>query len=177
MRRRALVRMALLGAAFGVLSGPARAAEPAAERWRPFTATWTLSGQRQVLLTESARPASIVYLQGPLTVTSGEGLGRGFLVEMIGFDDGATLLAGRLVLTDERGDRIYSALKAEPFGTGRRATGTITGGSGRYQGIEGTYTFTWEYVVDAGSGEISVRSTNLEGQTRRRAASGAEAPR
>ena len=32
--------------------------------WRPFTATWTLSGQRQTLETEGGRPASIVHLTG-----------------------------------------------------------------------------------------------------------------
>ena len=35
---------------------PARGEQPAADGWRPFTATWTLSGQRTLLPTEGERP-------------------------------------------------------------------------------------------------------------------------
>jgi hypothetical protein len=68
-------------------------------------------------------------------------VGRGFLGEIIGFDDGATLIVGRAVLTDEKGNRIYCFLRTEPLGTGRKATGTITGGTGRFAGLEGTFEF------------------------------------
>ncbi len=178
MSRGAAVRAALLASALAALSLPARAQQqPAAgEGWRPFTATWTLSGQRYLLPTEGVRPASILHLSGPMTVMSGDALGRGYLVEIIGFDDGATLV-GRTALTDEHGDRIYSTIKAAPSGGGRRGTATITGGSGRYAGAEGSYTFSWEYVVDAGDGEISIRAGNLEGRIRRVPPRGGEAPR
>ena len=134
--------------------------------WRPFTATWTLSGQRHLLPTEGSRPASIVHLSGPLVVTSGEGLGKGLLGEVIGYDDGGSLLAGRAVLTDERGDHVFCSLKAEPIGEGRTATATITGGTGRFSTLEGTFTFSWQYVVSEGTEEISGRAVNLTGKTR-----------
>ncbi len=167
MTRGALLRAALLASVVGLLVPLARAEQPAADGWRPFTATWTLSGDRTLLPTEGERPASIVHLSGPLTVTSGEGLGRGLLGEVIGFDDGKKLLAGRAVFTDEHGDRIFCVLAAEPLGTGRRATATITGGTGRFDGLEGTFSFAWQYVVSEGSGEISGRAVDLEGRTRR----------
>jgi len=159
---RAAAASALLGLAF---TAPGQ--QPAQDGWRPFTATWSLSGQRDVVLTEGERPASIVHLRGPLTLTSGEGLGRGFFGDVIGFDDGGTLLAGRAVFTDQRGDRIYCLLKAEPIGNGRRATATITGGTGRFAGIEGSFSFAWQYVVDQEGGEMSLRTVNIEGRTRR----------
>ena len=177
MRRRRGVRATLLSLAFAAPLLPAPGEPPAADGWRPFKATWTLSGTRQLLPTEGTRPASIVRLSGPLSVTSGEGLGRGFLGELIGFDDGATLLVGRAVLTDEKGDRIYCSLKAEPVGTGRKATGTITGGTGRFAGLEGAFEFAWQYVVDAGSEEISGPTMNFEGRTRLVAPPGRDAPR
>jgi hypothetical protein len=102
-----------------------------------------------------------------LTVSAGQGLGRGLLGEVIGFDDGRKLLAGRAVFTDERGDRIYCTLDAEPIGTGRRATATITGGTGRFADLEGSFSFAWQYVVEPGSDEVSGRAMNLEGKTRR----------
>jgi hypothetical protein len=157
---------ALVASAFLGLVPGAPGQQPASDGWRSFTATWTLSGQRQVVATEAERPASIIHVTGPLTVTGGQGLGRGFLGEVIGFDDGGTLLAGRAVFTDERGDRVFSTLKAEPIGNGRRATGTITGGTGRFAGLEGTFSFAWQYVVGSESGEIDLRAVDVEGRTR-----------
>jgi hypothetical protein len=175
---RAAARSGILAAAIAGLALSAGAqTPPAPDGWRPFKGTWTLSGTRQLLPTEGARPAAIVRVSGPLAVTSGEGLGRGFLGEVIGFDDGGALLVGRGVLTDEKGDRIYWSLKAEPVGTGRKAAGTITGGTGRYAGLEGTFEFTWQYVVDAGADEISGRIANIEGRTRVAPPAGREVPR
>jgi hypothetical protein len=157
----------LLASVVGALVVPARGEQPAADGWRPFTATWTLSGQRHLLPTEGERPASIVTLSGPLVITKGDGLGRGLLGQVIGFDDGGTVLAGRAVFTDERGDRIFCTMKAEPIGSGRHATATITGGTGRFAGLEGDFSFAWQYVVDQESGEVSLRSVDIEGRTRR----------
>jgi hypothetical protein len=167
MNRRALPGAALLAVAVGLLAVPARGEEPAADGWRPFTATWTLSGERTVLPTGGDRPASIVHLIGPLTLTSGEGLGRGLLGEVIGFDDGGKLLAGRAVFTDEHGARIFCTVSAEPIGTGRLATATITGGTGGFAGLEGRFTLAWQYVLDTEGGQISGRAVNVEGRTRR----------
>jgi hypothetical protein len=164
--RGSVLRAVVLAFITGALAPQARGEEPAPDGWRPFTATWTLQGQRTLLPTEDERPASIVHLTGPLTLTSGAGLGRGLLGEVIGFDDGAALLAGRALFTNEHGDRIFCVLDAEPIGTGRRATATIKGGTGRFAGLEGTFTFAWQYVVDAGSGEVSLRAVNVEGRTR-----------
>ena len=83
----------LVAAAASVFALRAHGQDLASAGWRPFTATWTLSGQRSVLPTEGERSASIVSLQGPLTVTSGQGIGRGFLGQVIGFDDGGPLLS------------------------------------------------------------------------------------
>jgi hypothetical protein len=146
---------------------PAAPGQPeTSDGWRPFTATWTLSGTRELIATEGERPAAIVHVSGPLTITKGEGLGRGFLAEVIGFDDGGTLLVGRAVFVEERGDRIFCALKAEPLGTGRRATATITGGTGRFAGLQGNFSFAWQYLVSEESGEISLRAVDVEGRIR-----------
>ncbi len=75
-------------------------------------ATWTaLGATADPSRPRASRAASIVNLTGPLVITSGEGLGRGLLGEVIGFDDGGRLLAGRAVFTDEHGDRIFCALR------------------------------------------------------------------
>jgi hypothetical protein len=134
--------------------------------WRTFEGTWSASGQRQVLPTAGGRPAGTFQLSGALALTSGEGLSRGFRGEAIGFDDGSGVLAGQCVWTDERGDRVYSQLKGETVATGRRVTGTVVGGTGRYAGLTGEFTFEWQYVVEGESGAISGRAIGLRGRVR-----------
>jgi hypothetical protein len=168
VNRKSSLFATLVASAFLGLVPGAPGQQPASDGWRPFTATWTLTGERQVLATGAGRPASIIHVTGPLTLTSGEGLGRGLLGEVIGFDDGGALLVGRAVLTDERGDKVFCALTAEPIENGRRASATITGGTGRFSGLEGTFAFAWQYVVGPQSGEIDLRAVNVEGRTRRK---------
>jgi hypothetical protein len=152
-------------ALLGLVPG-APAQQPVSDGWRPFTATWSLKGERHLLETEGGRPGSIVHLTGTLTPTSGGGLGAGLYGELIGFDDGGDLLVGRVLFLDSRSDRIYATVKAEPIGNGRKATATITGGTGRFAGLTGEFSFAWQYVVDAGEGEVSVRTINVQGRTR-----------
>jgi len=71
------------------------------------------------------------------------------------------------VWTDEHGDRLFSRLKGEPLQTGKGLVGTITGGTGRYAGLEGEYSLTWQYVVPAEDGLIQGRSVGLQGRVRR----------
>ena len=175
--RASVLRAALLASVFGLLAPPVRGEQPAADGWRPFTATWTLTGHRDVLPTEGERPASVVNLSGPLTLTSGEGLGRGLLGQLIGFDDGGTMLVGRAVFTDEHGDHVYAAVSAQPIGAGRKATATLTGGTGRFAGIEGSFSFSWEYVLHPESGDIDGRITDLQGRTRIGRSAPGERPR
>ena len=85
MRPRAAALLAAAGAAVCLLAPAA-----AAEEWRPFSATWALAGKRTTLPTEGARPAAVVHASGTLVITKGETLGRGFLGELIGLDDGGT---------------------------------------------------------------------------------------
>jgi hypothetical protein len=118
---------------------------------------------------EGGGAAAIAEVSGAVVLTSGEGLSRGFRGQAIGFDDGQGQSAGRAVWTDESGDQIFSRLKGESLGTGKRFSGTITGGTGRYLGLLGEYAFTWEYVVagEDGTGLIQGRVADLSGRVRR----------
>jgi hypothetical protein len=161
------VAAALVAAAAIPARAPAPAHQaPAPGAWRTFEGAFSASGQRQTLPTESGRPAVTVQLSGAVTITAGEGLSRGFRGEAIGFDDGAGLTVLRGVWTDERGDRIFSHLKGDTVAAGRHIVGTITGGTGRYAGITGEYSFDWEYVIEAEAGLISGRAVGLRGRFR-----------
>jgi hypothetical protein len=132
-----------------------------------FEGTWSASGRRHGVALEEGREAAIVEISGAVVLSSGEGLSGGFRGEAIGFDDGEGLSLGRSVWTDENGDRLFSRLRGEPLETGRRIVGTITGGTGRYAGLTGEYSFTWQYVLSAEDGRIQGRAVDISGRIRR----------
>ncbi len=174
--RTALLAVALVGAHFVTASAAAD------EDWRPFSATWTLAGKRTFIATEGARRAAVVYASGSFVTTKGDVVGRGFYGEVIGFDDGGNLIVGRAVFTDARGDKVFASLKAQPLGSGRTATATITGGTGRWAGLEGEFAFAWKFVVESGEGDFDAMTLNIEGRARRvppksEASAPAEAPK
>ncbi len=133
---------------------------------RAFEGTWSASGRRITLATGGKRPAGIVQMAGAIVLESGDGVGRGFLGEAIGYDDGDRLSVGRALWTDERGDRIFSTLAGERLETGGRAVGTFTGGTGRYAGLTGGFVFEWKYVVAAEDGVFQGLAVQLKGRAR-----------
>jgi hypothetical protein len=154
-----------LALALAVLSS-AWAEGPPAEAWRSFEGTWSVSGRRETVQVERDGVAAIVEVSGAVVLTRGEGLSRGYRGQAIGFDDGQGQGLGRCVWTDANGDRIFSRLKGEALQAGKRFVGTITGGTGRYAGLEGEYSFTWEYVVAEDATAIQGRAVGLEGRVR-----------
>jgi len=152
------------GCLLAVLGLALAASAPAQENWRTFEGSWSATVRRDTLPTEGEREAAIIHLSGAVVLTSGEGLSRGFRGEAIGFDDGQNIRVGRSVWTDDRGERIFAALEGEALATGRRTVGRVTGGTGRYEGLTGEFTLTWQYVVQAEDGTVQVRTTDLKGR-------------
>ena len=137
-----------------------------ADAWHTFSGTLSAIGRRDTVPQEDGGVASTVRLTGSIVISAGTGLRRGFRVEAIGFEDGAGMGLGRAVWTDDRGDRIFSRMVGVPMEAGRRSAATITGGTGRYNGLGGTYTFTWQYVVPGEQGVIQARTLTLTGRFR-----------
>ena len=160
--------------ALALLLFPAACSQPtippfeisAPSEWHTFEGTWTASGTRQTLKLETDHRAFIFDLTGSLLLTADRGLGVGFRAKAIGFSDNLAGMQGRCVWTDERGDKVYSELKGEWVGTGRRVVGTFLEGTGRFAGITGEYSFEWEYVVESEDGAVSGRAVNLKGRAR-----------
>jgi hypothetical protein len=137
---------------------------PAGGDWRAIEGTWSASGSRRAIATESGTDAHVLILSGAVVLTSSEGVSRGFRGELVAFDDGTTLSIGRVAWTDDRGDRLFGAFKGTPLLRGRALTVTLTGGTGRYTGITGELTLTWQYVVNGEDETIQVRTTTMKGR-------------
>lgn len=140
---------------------------PQSEKWLAFEGDLSAAGTRQTLPLAQGRIALIFHVSGSLLMTSQEGLDRGFRCEVVGFDDGAGLSVGSCVWTDERGDKIFSDIKGDSVAKGKRITGTVTGGTGRYAGLSGEYAFVWQYVVQGEEGTFQGRAVGLKGRVRR----------
>jgi hypothetical protein len=151
---------------------------PPSGEWHSFEGTWTAAGTRRTLRLGPNDRAAIFDLTGSLLLTGAERPAVGFRARAIGFSDSRAGMQGRCVWTDERGEMVYSELKGEAVGSGNRIVGTFIGGTGRYAGLTGDYTFQWQYVIDAEDGAVSGRVVDFKGRARfgQRAAASAEGP-
>jgi len=140
---------------------------PPQEAGQLFEGTWSASGQRQTLPTEAGVSALTIQLSGAVSIRTGAGLSRGFRGEVLGFDDGTGLAAGRAVWTDERGDRVFSVLQGDILAAGtRQMRAVITGGTGRYAGFSGEYEFTWRHLIAVEGTQVNGQAVNLRGHVR-----------
>jgi hypothetical protein len=155
----------LLAAACGEPGGPVREALRAGE-WHVFEGTWTAAGTRRTLRLGSEERAAIFELTGSVLLTGAQRPAVGFRAQAIGFSDSRAGMQGRCVWTDEHGDMVYSELRGEFVGTGNHIVGTFIGGTGRYAGVTGDYTFQWQYVVDTEDGAVSGRVVDFKGRAR-----------
>jgi hypothetical protein len=155
----------LLTTACGRSSGPAPET-PLAGEWHAFEGTWTAAGTRRTLHLGADDRAAIFELTGSVLLTGKQRPALGFRAQAIGFSDSRAGMQGRGVWTDERGDMVYSELKGQAIASGNHIVGTFIGGTGRYTGVTGDYTFQWQYVVDTEDGIVSGRVVNLKGRAR-----------
>lgn len=137
-----------------------------AGEWREFEGSWSSAGTRRTMSLGDGRTGSIIDLRGTVLL-SGEGSpGVGFRADVIALNDSATGLVGRSVWTDEHGDRVFSELAGEGTAESNRIVGTIVGGTGRYDGVNGRFEFSWQYVIESAEGSVHGRAVGLRGRFR-----------
>ena len=142
-------------------SPPLQAIKPG--ETKHFTGTWSATGTRQIMQLEPGNEAIIFKISGSMLLAGKERLNKGFKAEAIGFYDARSGLHGRSVWTDQRGDKVFSELRADSGGAGSVIEGTFFGGTGRYAAIHGDYTFKWKRLVHTENRKMSGRSVDLKG--------------
>lgn len=156
----------LLVTACGQAEPPSSAATIPADEIRSFTGNWTAVGNRQVLDIEPGQQAGIFKLSGSMLLSGKLRLNVAFRSEVIGFSDPALGLRGRSVWTDENGDKAFSTLHGEAVGPGQLIEGKFTGGTGKYAGLIGEYSFRWQRIGDLGGDQLTGRVVGLTGWAR-----------
>jgi hypothetical protein len=162
------------GLAF-LLGGCEPAAEPAQQTASPgnaatdvheFAGSWNATGTRRTIPLGAERKGSIIDLHGTMLLTGQARPDVGFRADTIALVDSATGLAGRSVWTDEHGDRVFSELNGEGTSSANRVDGKIFGGTGRYAGASGAYSFSWKFVIEAEDGSVQGDAVGLKGSVR-----------
>jgi hypothetical protein len=138
----------------------------AAAEWREFDGTWNAAGTRRTIGLGDGRSSSIVELKGSLLLAGPGKPGVGFLANTVALADSSSGLVGRSVWTDENGDQVFSELTGEGTAANNHMEGAIIGGTGRYAGANGTYAFSWQYVVEGDDGVVQGRAVGLKGRVR-----------
>ena len=142
-----------------------RSASPGAE-WHDFKGTWTAAGSRNIMPFGGDRRAAISIFKGSLVLAGSSRPYVGFRAEAFVFNDTATGMVGRAVWTDEHGDQAFSELRGEGNADNNTITGTFVGGTGRYAGAQGTYEFSWRFVLENEDGVVEGQSMGLKGRIR-----------
>jgi hypothetical protein len=155
----------LLAAACGRALQPSESI-PASGEWHEFEGTWTAAGSRYTMRMGNDRQASIANFDGSLLLAGPSRPAVGFRSEAIVLNDSVSGMVGRAVWTDERGDQAYSELRGDGSPTSNRIIGTFLGGTGRYAGAEGTYEFSWRFVLENEDGITQGQSIGLKGRVR-----------
>lgn len=134
--------------------------------WHAFEGTWTAAGTRHTLQLASGEWAAIATYEGSLMLSGPARPNIGFRAQALVFTDSATGMTGRAVWTDEHGDRVFSELAAAAGSGASRVAGRITGGTGRYDGADGTYEFAWRFLLADEDGTVQGQSQGLRGRVR-----------
>jgi hypothetical protein len=156
---------------FGLLTGCSHApqsSQPASSsgEWHEFKGTWTAAGSRNIMPFGGDRRAAMSILNGSLVLAGSSRPYVGFRAEAFVFNDTATGMVGRAVWTDEHGDQAFSELRGEGNADNNKITGTFVGGTGRYAGAQGTYEFSWRFVLENEDGVVEGQSMDLKGRVR-----------
>lgn len=133
---------------------------------RSFTGTWSTTGNRRTMGLGLGREATLFSFTGSLLLFNPERLHRGFKAEVLGLEDSVSGVTARSTWTDERGDKVFSELQRQGPAGDKTILGRFIGGTGRYAGVTGEYTFTWQRLIDTEEGQVSGRVTDLRGWAR-----------
>lgn len=132
---------------------------------REFTGTWSVSGSRQTLDMGPGHRAEIFRLGGSLMLAGDRRPVMAFRSDIIGLRDTRNGMQGRSVWTDQRGDQVFSELRGTGV-AGQPVEGRFVGGTGRYAGISGAYTFSLHSLVESEDASVSARVADLKGWAR-----------
>ena len=131
-----------------------------------FEGRWEVVGKAMKIELGPSRTVSIVRFEGAIVLEgSVRGLARGFRAECVGLLDEVTGSVGRCVWRDRFDDEIWSELGSRSTDSSRSSRASFLGGTGKFEGIQGEFSFNWLYMVPATEeGAVRGYSTDVSGR-------------
>ncbi len=160
--RRLLIALLALATLAACGPGDRAAAPPLSPEEHAFTGRWTVTGEVRRLPFEEGRRVGNFQMRGTIHFTDGGGL-RDLGAEMLGLADSATGCTARSVWSDADGDRLFSEMSGQLLDRGGSGEGAITGGTGKFAGARGAYTFSWTSMVEEDDFRINGFIRDLKG--------------
>jgi hypothetical protein len=139
---------------------------PATGEFREFAGSWNAAGSRRSIPLGGERKGSIIDLRGTMLLAGDGRPAVGFRSDVIALVDSETGMVGRSVWTDENGDQVFSEINGEGTKEHNHITGTILGGTGRYDGTTGAYEFSWQFLIESEDGSLQGSAKGLKGRIR-----------
>lgn len=151
--------LAVGGATFGTEAGLPEAPADQVVKEGTFSARWSTSGSWEGFPVGSGRWVSIYKSTGSIMSETGEGPFHNMSSRCIGMGDSARADTGHCVFTDADQDKIFDEWTYD----GTSGTGSIIGGTGKYEGIQGFYEYEWVSVPAAKDGTYQGYSSSFSG--------------
>lgn len=132
-----------------------------------FTGTWIASGERQVQEFAEDREVFTFRVKGHLNLKDNLGEVADFWSDCSGLWDAETGGVTRCVWRGMEGQKVFVAMDGQPLAEGVQVAGNIIGGTGKMEGIEGSFTFTWSSVfINEDTDTLTGHTENISGTYR-----------
>lgn len=138
----------------------------AADTSGSFTGTWVANGTRDILPFGDKRETALFKLSGHVNLKDPVGMQKDYWSECIGLADTESGSNVRCVWRSLDGQEIYLVLQSKQLATGASVSGTIVGGTGSAQGIQGSVEFEWStmsFQKNNNSTEVGGYAKDLKG--------------
>lgn len=128
-----------------------------------FSGRWTVMGKRHRLGFVEGRRVTTFHARGAIHMTGGDGVLGDLNAELVGLTDSLTGCSARCVWSNASGERIFSEISGNLVGRGGRAEGKIVGGTGKFVGAGGTFSFTWASFIVENETRVDGFTNDLSG--------------
>ena len=131
------------------------AGQVSAEQVGAFTGKWTATGEWELLDSTEGREVYTYKLEGPVNLTDKNGQPATFWSECVGIWDSVTGGTAHCVWKESQSqDAAFIELSGQMVKEDAKVSGEFTGGTGQFEGLIGTLSFTWSSVFGDSSGRI-----------------------
>ena len=130
-----------------------------------FRGQWSVTGEQQSMAFIDGREITLTRYRGEVNIQESDGLGSAFFSQCLSFGDTGKGGSSRCQWVDSRDERIYIEITSRVVESKTLVRGTFVGGTGKYDGIAGSFELeAWIYAAsNKEEREVTAYTDNLRG--------------